>query len=76
MKKNARYILYFFIVMISIVSVRIALFFIYDIQKFKTENGEITDKDDFLEVIFINLTEIALVITVTKSVKWSLVAFQ
>ena len=62
--------------MISIVSVRIALFFIYDIQKFKTENGEITDKDDFLEVIFINLTEIALVITVTKSVKWSLVAFQ
>lgn len=76
MKKNARYILYFFIVMISIVSVRIALFFIYDIQKFETENGEITDKDDFLEVIFINLTEIALVITVTKSVKWSLVAFQ
>jgi hypothetical protein len=74
MKKNSRYILSFFALMIAIIFVRILLFIIYEALHFN--GNEISDTDSLIQVIFINLTEIALVITITTSIKWTLLTIQ
>lgn len=75
MRRNSRTISLFFLLMIGIIFVRIALFIVYEVVRF-TSGAEISDKDSLVQVICINLTEIALVITITTSIKWTLGVLQ
>lgn len=63
--------------MIAIILFRIGLFLAYDISQYLDHQDTSGEKgDNFVQVILINLTEIALVITVTQSLKWSLTTYQ
>lgn len=74
MKKNAKYIYAFFLVMIGIISMRILLFIIYEALRFDSDES-VQDSDSLESVVLINMTEIALVITITQSLKWSVVTY-
>lgn len=77
MRRNAKFISIFFYFMIGIISMRIVLFIVYDVSQYINHNdGTKESGDSFAQVILINLTEIFLVITVTQSLKWSIITNQ
>jgi heme/copper-type cytochrome/quinol oxidase subunit 2 len=74
MKRNARQIFYFFLVMMAIICIRIIMFIVYEAIKFESEGG-LKNQDNIVGVALINLTEISLVVTTTQSLRWSLVTY-
>lgn len=58
--------------MIIIILVRMGVFIVYDLANFYTG----INQDSLTDVLLINLTEISLVVVITKSLSWSLVKYQ
>ena len=75
MQKNARQILCFFIVVITIIILRIVLVLVYDILTIATYDL-FNNQDSLVEVLLINLTELSLILTITHSLKQTIIKFQ
>lgn len=75
MQKNARQILCFFIVMIVIITLRIVIVLLYDMLTIATK-FLFDNQDSMVEVCLINFTELGLILTITHSLRETIIKYK